>query len=122
MIGFRPISKEFWPFPNTSSLVWRTVSRLQMGLVATLCKVFLKTCTVKVYNLNTLYEHIEKLKGSGTSLLTVCNHKSCCDDPMIWGLLRLGHIWSLKHMRWSLAAQDMCFTTWVTATISALGQ
>eukprot|EP00271_Cylindrocystis_brebissonii_P023255 TRINITY_DN954_c0_g2_i2.p1 TRINITY_DN954_c0_g2~~TRINITY_DN954_c0_g2_i2.p1 ORF type:complete len:326 (-),score=19.93 TRINITY_DN954_c0_g2_i2:58-1035(-) len=60
-----------------------------------------------VHNLERLKE-VAQRRPAGTPLLTISNHKSTLDDPLMWG------IWSLRASdpnicRWTLTAKDMCF-------------
>lgn len=54
--------------------------------------------------------------SSNKPLLTISNHSSCLDDPVLWGAL-LPWSWQINNdrHRWIGAADDICFTkTWHT--------
>jgi Acyltransferase len=75
--------------------------------------------TVKVLN----REAFEASVRSRKALVTVSNHYSCLDDPLLWGALLS---WSDVLMdpfilRWSMAAHDVVFTNSVYQTCVPLG-
>jgi monolysocardiolipin acyltransferase len=49
-------------------------------------------------------------RPEGESLLTVCNHLSYLDDTAFYNLLPLQSLFSERKVKWSPAAQEICFT------------
>ena len=67
---------------------------------------------------------VEVVEGRGeVPLITVSNHASCLDDPVLFGLLpwRCGLGPRMK-MRWSVAAQEILFTSKLKTWFFAKGQ
>ncbi|CAL7944221.1 unnamed protein product [Xylocopa violacea] len=65
--------------------------------------------TTTVYNKQVINRALDT-RPKNMPLITVSNHHSCFDDPGIWATLDLRHLFSRRKIRWSLAAQDICFT------------
>jgi len=62
----------------------------------------------QVHNKETLMSLV-KSRPPGTPLVTVSNHVSTLDDPLMWGMRGLP-LADPKLCRWTLAADDICFT------------
>lgn len=65
---------------------------------------------ITVYNKAVLHEAVEK-RRKDQALVTVSNHRSCIDDPVLWGVLKWQHLVTKNEvMRWALGASEICFT------------
>ncbi|KAI5779747.1 hypothetical protein EDC01DRAFT_621083 [Geopyxis carbonaria] len=54
-------------------------------------------------------------------LLTVSNHKSVVDDPLIWGVLPPRYLFPASQVRHSLGSADICFASPLAGAFFALG-
>lgn len=119
------------PPPLRRGLGWRIGSTAVMASVGAVCRGFLYAFnTVEVTGLQNLLGVLDRRKtqGKDRGLITVCNHLAVCvagsvfestlgvadlcrrvDDPLIWGILPMRYALDVEHLRWSLAAHDICF-------------
>ncbi|KAI1358491.1 acyltransferase [Xylaria arbuscula] len=114
------------PAPLQPSLPKRATSSLVMGLTASLSRVFIYGLnSVQVTGLQRFLDILEDRKDIDKrqrGLLTVSNHVSVMDDPIMWGVLPFGHHFNPSNHRWSLGAHDICFKNPLLAAFFSAGQ
>ncbi|PSS30108.1 N-acylphosphatidylethanolamine synthase [Actinidia chinensis var. chinensis] len=76
--------------------------------------------TTTVYNSETLIRLVQS-RPPGVPLLTVSNHMSTLDDPVMWGFKGFPTA-DPKLVRWVLAAEDICFKNSVLSYLFRLGK
>ncbi|XP_027079069.1 N-acylphosphatidylethanolamine synthase isoform X1 [Coffea eugenioides] len=76
--------------------------------------------TTTVHNAETLI-HLVRSRPPGVPLLTVSNHMSTLDDPVMWGFKGFP-ITDARIGRWVLAAEDICFKNTVLSYFFRLGK
>ncbi|XP_050541943.1 tafazzin [Daktulosphaira vitifoliae] len=112
-----------WVIPKLKNRngLWRVASNITMVAVGIFSKIIIGWFNkAKFYNTNTFMKAIERPKH--IPLITVSNHDSCFDDPGIWAAFSWRNIFLAKQARWSLAANDICFTNSLCAHFFTLGQ
>ncbi|TKA73564.1 hypothetical protein B0A49_04092 [Cryomyces minteri] len=112
--------------PATPSLLWRTVSACTCGVAGGLSRVFLFGASkTEVGGLDGFLDTLDQRKdvnGREKGLITVSNHVSVLDDPLIWGVLPFRYHWNPDNMRWSLGSYDICFQNKILSGFFTFGQ
>jgi monolysocardiolipin acyltransferase len=97
-----------------------------MGAVGVLCRGFLLGLSnLETHGLDNFLELLderEDVEGRERGLITVSNHVSVLDDPLMWGVLPLRYTRNPDNMRWGLASYDLCFTNKPLSLFFTLGQ
>lgn len=97
-------------------------SHIVIGGVGTLSKALLKAFTdLKVHNLETLVKCVEG-RPPLTPLITVSNHASTVDDPLLFGILPLRILWRAGLCRWSLGAEELTHTNFADKAFFGCGR
>lgn len=111
--------------PAQPSLLWRGGSALTLGLTGFLCRSFLLGLTKLEVNgwekFADLLQSREDIDSRQRGLITVSNHLSVLDDPLVWGALPFSKHWSSDNNRWSLASHDLAFPNRALTTFFSLG-
>ncbi|KAG8705156.1 hypothetical protein FRC11_009269 [Ceratobasidium sp. 423] len=88
-------------------------SRLTLATIGLGSKLFLNTAcgSVKIHGLHHLDDAMNETGRKDRGIITVANHISVVDDPLVWGALPTArYILSPRNMRWTLGASDIMFT------------
>lgn len=104
---------------------WRLASVAVMGSVGAASRAFLYGLNrVEVTGLDNLLGVLDRRKNGqrDRGLLTVCNHVSVLDDPLIWGILPLRYAVDVENLRWGLGAHDICFKNRFFSAFFSYGQ
>ncbi|KAI9089385.1 acyltransferase-domain-containing protein [Phlyctochytrium arcticum] len=89
--------------------------------IGTLAKFFLNVySTTHIFDLHNLLTPLQESRNR--PVITLCNHDSVLDDPMLWGVLPYSMLMDRSRMRWSLGAKEICFTNWLTSWFFASGR
>ncbi|KAI0180837.1 acyltransferase [Hypoxylon sp. FL1284] len=108
------------------SLSWRITSSVSMGLTAALCRGFLYGLnTVETVGLDRFLDILDKRENVDKrqrGLITVSNHISVMDDPIMWGILPLRYAFNPSNHRWGLGAHDICYKTKLLGSFFYSGQ
>ncbi|XP_065911592.1 tafazzin-like [Dysidea avara] len=109
MVGNTPTD---WPYPSLLSSLkkpsWRIPSNIICGATYLLSKTFLKLA-VNIQQKNTdRITHAIYDRPKGTPLITVSNHSSCIDDPLLWGMVPIRRNF-INHVRWIPGAKEILY-------------
>ncbi|ROW15025.1 hypothetical protein VPNG_03335 [Cytospora leucostoma] len=114
-----------YPQKRPNGLV-RGSSSMVMGLTGVLSKGFLNGLNdVEVIGMDNFLELLESRADPfqrEKGLITVSNHISVMDDPLMWGVLPLRYAFQPWLLRWGLGAHDICFKNKAFSTFFTLGQ
>ncbi|KAJ1845737.1 Lyso-phosphatidylcholine acyltransferase [Coemansia sp. RSA 2703] len=102
---------------------WQPLSTMVVGAATTAMSVFLKLGFKKVVveDLHKLTNIVEDPLRS-QPVITITNHESTMDDPVMWGILPLRMRWQPKMVRWTLGAQELLYRNPASNAFFALGQ
>lgn len=105
------------------SFLWNTASLFtSMGMIA-ISKLVLATLYNKeVKGLDNFDMGLKKSREENRGFLTIMNHMSTCDDPMIFACLPWKYSLNWDDIRWGLAASNVCFTSKVATAFFSLGK
>lgn len=120
------MDKDAEPAPMEPSLVWRTGSSAVIGIIGSMSRAFLYALNdIESPGLERFLQILEDRKDVNKrtrGLLTVSNHVSVLDDPVMWGVLPYRVQFTPSMHRWSLASYDLCFTNKALSTFFTFGQ
>ncbi|KAH9840643.1 acyltransferase-domain-containing protein [Rhodofomes roseus] len=102
------------------------LSKATVGTVGLLCKTFLRIgycSSVSVNGLENLFSALESdERNAGRGVVTISNHISTLDDPLVWGVLPLRYQLDSRMTRWTLGASDIMFTNPIFSAFFRKGQ
>ncbi|KZF21647.1 hypothetical protein L228DRAFT_283790 [Xylona heveae TC161] len=107
------------------SLSWRIRSQFVMGMTGVLSRWFIYGLNqTEIYGLEPFLKILDERKDIARrerGLITVSNHISVLDDPLIWGCLPYSYMVP-DNLRWGLGSHDICFKNKVLKSIFEPGQ
>merc|ERR1712111_37729 len=101
---------------------WISKSHFTCSVVGLMSKFWL-TCanSYQIYNKEKLMQALEN-RPINIPLITVANHISCMDEPLLWGILKVRQLTNQCLMRWAIAAHDICFSKKLHSLFFAFGK
>ncbi|CAG8978351.1 hypothetical protein HYALB_00012486 [Hymenoscyphus albidus] len=112
--------------PQSPSWGYRTTSSLIMGIAGAISRGFLfgmnRTETIGLDKFLETLDSRKDVQGRERGLITVSNHVSVIDDPLIWGVLPLKYGFNPSNHRWSLGSYDICFQNKFLSSFFTYGQ
>ncbi|TGO16938.1 hypothetical protein BTUL_0022g00390 [Botrytis tulipae] len=112
--------------PTKPSLPWRFSSSLIMGVTGAISRFFYyglnNVETIGLEGFKATLDRRKNPEERERGLITVSNHVSVLDDPLIWGVLPLKYGFNPFNHRWSLGSYDICFENKVLSAFFTLGQ
>ncbi|CAM0139814.1 Lyso-phosphatidylcholine acyltransferase [Umbelopsis sp. WA50703] len=115
------VAKRFETKAPPNGILWNSASNMVMVAVGTTSKFFLKAfAPTKVFNREPFLALLDD-EDRERPIITVANHASVLDDPLIWGVIPL-RMFCVGKMRWVLGAAEICFTNPASSLFFGLGQ
>ncbi|KAJ2553761.1 Lyso-phosphatidylcholine acyltransferase [Coemansia sp. RSA 1933] len=108
---------------SSDSRWWRPLSAALLGTITTAMSAFLKLGFRKVAA-EDLHKLTDVLEDSTRRrpVVTVANHQSTVDDPVVWGVMPARMRWNPDYTRWTLGARELLYTNPAMNGFFALGQ
>ncbi|OCH85080.1 acyltransferase-domain-containing protein [Obba rivulosa] len=101
-------------------------SKATVGTIGLVCKAFLNSGYCSSVTVNGLDNLINALHSSersnGRGVITMANHISTLDEPVVWGILPWKYYFNTHLTRWTLGASDIMFTNPVFSEFFRQGQ
>ncbi|ODV62783.1 lysophosphatidylcholine acyltransferase [Ascoidea rubescens DSM 1968] len=89
---------------------WNYLSQFTCFTIISASKLFVYTVyKPQIQGLNNLTDALNKARRENRALLTVMNHMSVVDDPLLWGVLPMKFYFDIDNIRWGLGASNVCF-------------
>ncbi|KAL2047352.1 hypothetical protein N7G274_001373 [Stereocaulon virgatum] len=114
------------PEPRPPSMPWRFGSAAIMGIIGSLSRAFIYGAnSQETHGLDGFLELIDKranIENRKRGLITVSNHISVLDDPLIWSVLPFKYHFNPSNHRWSLGSYDIVFKNKAFSSFFVLGQ
>ncbi|KAI8075252.1 acyltransferase-domain-containing protein [Gongronella butleri] len=110
------------PYPHEGASWWYIGRVLVIGAVGIVSK-----CLTQGME-HTRVIHMDKFLAMlhdphrNRGIITVSNHLSVWDDPVLWGVFPLTTLFDVEKMRWVLGAADICYTNILKSTFFTCGQ
>ena len=108
---------------NRSTWYWKAASRVTIAATGITAKLALETLfKTETRNLDILLEAYRTSKIESRGLVTVMNHTTVVDEPLVWGVLPYRHLLHRSGVRWALGAENICFKNRFLGLYFSLGQ
>ncbi|CAK7263562.1 Lyso-phosphatidylcholine acyltransferase [Sporothrix epigloea] len=112
--------------PQKPGALWRAASTIAMASTGMICRSILygfnNLEVVGLDNFLKLLDARKDVEARQRGLLTVSNHISVVDDPLIWGVLPLKYAIDHRNLRWGLGSHDICYSSSAAGHFFCSGQ